>query len=223
VTFGNVPDPVLNLVIKCVSRPALWRLAVRLPTSMMQNNAVIDEVSPPPPTCIVLERHGVWAAGFRRLDGSRSWRLREARGFVEVNDLLRACDRSLVAVELRGDAFSRTIAGIDHLLREFPRANCIALGNHVPVSVALLAWEAGAVSVINSPRQIARAATIVQRWATVMREHPTQQVVDEDIVKRIRRGLPFRAVAPNRQLPPSSGRRRAPENDDEPIKFEPLP
>jgi len=193
---------------------------------MMQSDAVSNDtrlMAPVPPTCLVLERHGTWAAALRRINGLRSWRLREARGFAEIDELLRVQDRSLVAVEVRVDGCGRTIAGIDRMLRDFPRVNCIALGNHLPATIAMLAWEAGAVAVINSPRQVARVATIVERWAIAMREHPAQQAIDAGSVRQIQARLPFRAVDPNRPLPPATRRRKTSEGDDEPINFEPLP
>ncbi len=175
------------------------------------------------PMCIVLERHGTWAAGLRRAPGPRSWSLREARGFVEVHALLGEQDRSLVAVELRVDTLRRTIDGIDLLLREFPRASCIVLGNHAPTAVAMLAWEAGAIAVVNSPRQVARAAAIVDRWARSIQQHHLLQAGDEGIEQQIRARLPFRAVDPDRPLPLSTRRRQSAGNDEEPIQFDPLP
>lgn len=198
---------------------------------MMRCDIAMDDLglrTPDRPTCIVLERHGSWAAALRRADGSPSYKLRETRGFAEVNQALSTQSRSLVAIEIRVEAFQQTIEGIDRLLQEFPRIRCIVLANRVPATMALVAWEAGAVAVINSPRQIGRVVDIVQQWVSAVRALPTPQADDEGaddegIAKHIPARLPFRAIDPSRTLPKPTRRKPPTDEDDEPIEFEPLP
>lgn len=175
------------------------------------------------PTCILLERHGAWAAALRRVEDSPSYEVRETRGFAEVQEALSPNSSGLVAIELRSESFQQAIEGIDRLLRAFPRTHCVVLGNRVPSNIALLAWEAGAIAVINSPRQVKRVAEIVQQWAATVRAHPEQHREDEGIVKSVSGRLPFRAVDPARPIPKSSRSKPPVDEDDEPIEFEPLP
>ena len=199
---------------------------MRGPALMMRSDAVMEApgLTPPNrPTCILLERHGTWAAALRRVVDSPSYELRETRGFAEVHEALSPNSPGLVAIELRSESFQQAIEGIDRLLRAFPRTHCVVLGNRVPATIALLAWEAGAIAVINSPRQVKRVAEIVQQWAATVRAHPEQHRENEGIVKSVSSRLPFRAVDPARPIPKSSRSKPPVDEDDEPIEFEPLP
>lgn len=176
----------------------------------------------PQPTCIVFERHGNWAAALRRLGAVRSCQLREARGLAEVEAFLRSQPCSLVALELQMEEPQRSIERIDHLRQTFPQSTCIALGHRVSNTLALLAWEAGATTVINSPRQVALAAEIATKWSVSVAVLAEQVSTAGDIVARVRRRLPFRPTDPNRRFKITTQSKPPANSDDEPIEFEPL-
>lgn len=177
----------------------------------------------PQVTCLVLERQGTWAAALRRHGAPSVCQLREARGMAEVEGFLRNQPHCLVAIELQEEEPERSIERIDRLRRDFPKSVCIAFGHRVSTTLALLAWEAGATTVINSPRQIAQAAEMVKRWSLFVTGLGEQVATEGDIVDRVRNRLPFRPVDPNRRYTKPTKRKPPVSDDDEPIEFEPLP
>ena len=117
----------------------------------------------PPPTLILLERTGCWAAALRRELGDAPVRLIETRSFGECWQQLAAAPAALVAWELTAANVQTLVSNLLRLDRDFPAASAIVLAERRLAAADRLLREAGGIHFVTSPRALEPVAQIMRR------------------------------------------------------------
>jgi hypothetical protein len=125
---------------------------------------------PNTPAWIVCETSGRWTAALRvtlARQGAALGRSRilEVRSLAELVVAADETPSALVLIEVRSDNFGATLSWLFQRWQRTSRAVALLEAELSPAQASEALLEAGALAVIDSPRRIAEALSIAQRFA----------------------------------------------------------
>lgn len=115
------------------------------------------------PACIFCERHGRWAAAFRRETAASRLALIETRSFADAWHELARRPGSFLVLELTPGSADRLFRRLIRLEREHPTARAALVAARSMVDFGDWARELGAVWFTTSPREMAPLVAIARR------------------------------------------------------------
>lgn len=114
------------------------------------------------PRVILCERSGNWAIALRRHLPADST-LRQTRGLGEILGELAQSPAALVLVELTGRNCLGVLTLLEQMAGRYPRSATVVLAQRPTEEQRWLMYEAGAVHVVDSPREVGPLAALARR------------------------------------------------------------